>query len=401
VKRSDTLCDSLTFAIFTNFSQSVPVATTNHEIGARVKSLLEDHGVPRHEVSELLDIDPSGLSRALNGERMFKAREIALIAERLGISTSVILEGAPSGSSNMAVAARRSTNDRTTIERAMERVELFTSLAEIADSKSVPDFGWISVPTDGPAWRQGQELADQVLRRAGLDSEPLPRLMHELAALLEQRIGIQVSLEALGPGLDGLSICNDRFKLAMVSTSTAPARQRWTLAHEIAHLVLNDTQNLLVDETVWNKTPQETRANAFAAAFLMPADLLRDAWGAARAPDEDLVGRLLDTFHVSLDALAFRLHNVGLINAEGRDRVRAMRPMVSLMRNQASPQAEGMWLPTTLSRDAILAFNEGRLGVRWIAALCELDPEVLLDRIYADSEEAAALDAVDAGSSVA
>ena len=126
----------------------------------------------------------------------------------------------------------------------------------------------------------------------------------------------------------------------------------------------------------------------------MPAELLRAEWGSAVTPNEDLIGHLLETFHVSLDALAFRLHNVGLINAAGRDRVRAMRPLMSLVRNQA-PQGEGMWLPTVLTGDTISAYAEGRIGARWLAALLSLDPDEMLERLQASSEEADAFDAVD------
>lgn len=370
------------------------VATTDQEIGGRVRSLLEAHRVPQHELAKRVGIDPSALSRAIAGERTFKAREVALIAECLNVPTSLLLddEEVPS----LALAARQSAHSPESVSSAVARSAFFVELATLVDSTDTTDFSWV-VPTEsGLPWQQGQALAEQILAHTGLAGEPLPGSMHALAATLEQSLAIQVALEPLGPGLDGLSVGGDRLKLAMVSTTTAQARQRWTLAHEVAHLILGDTQDLLIDENIWTtRTTQETRANAFAAAFLMPADLLTQAWGNPVTPDDGLVAKLLDTFHVSLDALAFRLHNLGLVNAAGRDRVRAMYPLVSLVRNQAARQSEGSWLPTGLTVDVIRAYSEGRLGVRWLAALVNLDADELLDRLTASAEEAAALDSAD------
>jgi Zn-dependent peptidase ImmA (M78 family) len=325
---------------------------------------------------------------------MFKAREVALIAEQFGVSTDVLLEGHELPTP-VQVAARLSQTDRTSVTDALDRAAFYADLAELLESHHVPKFDWLDLP-DGVAWQQGDSIAKQVLGETGLDARPLPQAVPEFADLVEEALGIQVGLEPLGHGMDGLSVASEHFKLAMVSTATAPARQRWTLAHECAHLMLGDTQDLLVEANVWSgRGVQESRANAFAAAFLMPECLMRERWGEAVVPNEELISALLDTFHVSLDALAFRLHNLGLTNAAGRDRVRQMYPLVSLLRNRSQPNSTGTWVPGPLAMDAIKAYNEGRLGVRWLAELMRMRPDQLLNQLGSDDEEVDALEAVD------
>lgn len=382
-------------AIFTIVSDDDHVAITDVEIGARLKALLEVNAMDQRGLAERIGLSPSAMSRVISGERTLKAREVALIAEQLNVPVASIVEGALPPSP-VAVAARQSHTDTQSVGEALARAAFFVELAELAESTQSPEFDWLELPTTGMAWQQGHYVAEQVLDHLHLDDSPLPAAMHDLAGLIESAVGVQVALEPLGNGMDGMSVSCARLKLAMVSTTTAPARQRWTLAHELAHLVLGDTQDLLVDRNVWgHRSPQESRANAFAAAFLMPSELVKREWGSAVRPSQDLVSRLLDTFHISLDALAFRVHNLGLVNAAGRDSIRSMYPIVSLLRNQGNRQSEGSWLPGQLTTDVIDAYAGGRIGVRWLANLVRLDPDELLRRLSANDEEAQALEAAE------
>lgn len=371
------------------------VATTNEEIAGRVKALLKQYGVDQKTLAQWIGVDASGLSRALSGERAFKAREIALIAEILNVSTSAILEGAPAVTpSPVRVAARRSVDDDEVVHGALSRAAFFQELATLVGSKSsLTCQVEVDQRTDLTPWAQGEWAAELLLEQTGLGDQALPQGMHKCAELVEETLGIQVTLESLGTGLDGLSIDCDRFQMAIVSTSTAPARQRWTLAHEVGHLVMGDTADVAVDRNVWaSRSAPETRANAFAAAFLMPKERLKEVWGQGRITDER-VAEALDVFQVSLDALAFRLHNVRCVNAKQRDLVRSKHPFISMLRNQATRQADGTWLPSRLTRDAVAAYLRGDVGVRWLAELVQAEPEDLLESIGSSSDEVEAMEA--------
>jgi Predicted Zn peptidase len=109
-------------------------------------------------------------------------------------------------------------------------------------------------------------------------------------------------------------------------------RKRFTIAHEIGHLVLHDAQaqvdhsyaevpsrsgvrlaalrSRISSEAI---DPREIEANRFAAALVMPAHLLEHALKKIEFPlTDDAVAALAGQFKVSVQALTFRLINLGI-----------------------------------------------------------------------------------------
>lgn len=88
-------------------------------------------------------------------------------------------------------------------------------------------------------------------------------------------------------------------------------RNRFTIAHELGHVVLGhvtDERSPKRDTTFTNDDPDERYANAFAAALLMPEKFVRKLYRSARNIQE-----LADAFGVSTAAMNFRLKNLGII----------------------------------------------------------------------------------------
>jgi Zn-dependent peptidase ImmA (M78 family) len=105
------------------------------------------------------------------------------------------------------------------------------------------------------------------------------------------------------------------------------AVQRFTLAHELCHLLLDREHGdeLAIATGPWAPVGIEQRANAFAAAFLMPTWLLRDALAAANAPadDPETIRAVSAKLRVSASSLVDRLYNLGEITFDDRIRLRA------------------------------------------------------------------------------
>jgi len=64
-------------------------------------------------------------------------------------------------------------------------------------------------------------------------------------------------------------------KCILVNHSEDVFRQRFTVAHELGHALLDDDQGFVVSFAADQKSQCEVRANNFAARFLMPPDFLR------------------------------------------------------------------------------------------------------------------------------
>jgi Zn-dependent peptidase ImmA (M78 family) len=103
-----------------------------------------------------------------------------------------------------------------------------------------------------------------------------------------------------------------------VNSLHAPNRQRFTLAHEIGHVVLHRhilegavhvDRVLLRDRNSSTGTDQlEIQANAFASELLMPTDILENALGGRQVvlDDDADVAALAKKFRVSESAMRFR-----------------------------------------------------------------------------------------------
>ncbi|GGN79303.1 ImmA/IrrE family metallo-endopeptidase [Nocardia rhizosphaerihabitans] len=104
---------------------------------------------------------------------------------------------------------------------------------------------------------------------------------------------IDVAVAELPAGIDGLSVVRGDFRLALINSKLPPTRQRFTLGYELGHIFAEDSENVLIDESVaGSTTPREIRANAFAAEFLVPGEQLRaERYG--RAEDVAAIEKLL------------------------------------------------------------------------------------------------------------
>jgi Zn-dependent peptidase ImmA (M78 family) len=235
---------------------------------------------------------------------------------------------------------------------------------------------------------QAANLAREVREVAGIGDADIP----ELAGFCEHRLGIDVAVEPLPQGLDGLSVARGNYRLALISSSIPATRQRYTLAHEVGHLAAGDadgdTDGITVDEDLYDsRSSKERRANSFAAALIMPETSLRADLGSG-GPTEASVSAMLLKYKVSMDALAFRLHNVHLVDEAGRDRVRDMsvRKLALLAGHIAEYQRQlqdvgARRFPAGLLSRTLEAYNSGKVSVRILARLVDIPADVLLDQL--------------------
>lgn len=356
-------------------------------LAQRIREALRSAGMSQRELATATHIDPTALSKALAGRRDFKSLEVALIAEHLRVSTDVLLADEGAAPSSAAIAARVRPHAGGAVDAAIARVQQMRELDRLLEelgrpAPTRPSFPPLP-PTPDPV-AQGEQLAVAVRGYAGDVDSDLPGEPGDLATWLEDRLGLDVCIAPLPPGLDGLALTSGCLRLALISSGISATRQRFTLAHEVCHLVAGDAQDLTVDEDVFGRrTHEERRANAFAAAFLMPKALLRAAV-VGRQVDEDFVVELLGRFRVSLDALAFRLHNLGLVDALGRDRVRAMSSARIALRPGRADDLQARderRAPSRLLARAVEAFAVGELGIRPLAALLDTDADALLNEL--------------------
>lgn len=150
--------------------------------------------------------------------------------------------------------------------------------------------------------------AEQLLKQFGIEETPTP--IEEIADALNIKISKAASTE-----FSGMLIRKDGHALIGVNSSEAPVRQRFTIAHEIAHFKLHPQKSAFVDyrkEKTKIRTSKERHADMFAAALLMPREkLLKDFKQLAKDGfSESMTGILAKRYAVSDDAMRIRLINL-------------------------------------------------------------------------------------------
>src|SRR5580692_1458338 len=362
------------------------MALTIEMLADRVRAAMEAAGMSQRALGQAIGFDPPTMSKALSGKRGFKPLELALISETLGISVQQLLADDGATTTREAVLARVQPEGNPATEQALARVRHMLELDGLLSEQGFEALPAVRPPrpSAGQPYEQGELLAQRLRAQSGLGDADLPTDLGQLAADVEDKFDVDVAIQPLERGLDGLAIWRRHYSLIMVSSSIAAHRQRYTIAHELGHLMAGD-QGDIVDENInYSRTPAETRANAFAAAFLMPAGALRAATSERTTPTEELIADLLARYRVSLDALAFRLHNLGIIDAAGRDSVRRMSSTrIALRQGRASDlqaRHDQRW-PDGLLRRAVEAYAKGRISIRPIAQLINVDPDALLEEL--------------------
>lgn len=363
------------------------MALTSGTLAHRIKDAVRTAGVSQRQLAAAVGMDPTALSKALTGQRAFKSIEVVLIAEHLGLSTDVLLADDDDERDRPALAARVQSGAGPVVLQAVSRAEQMRDLDALLADLGRPAPPIVPTPALPPATdptRQGEILADSVRRQIGINNDDLPAEPDDFAAWIEECLGIDVCITPLPSGLDGLALSSGQFRLALISSGVAATRQRFTLGHEVCHLLSGDAQDLTVDEDVFGRNAgEERRANAFAAAFLMPAQAIRAATENQKL-NEALIVHLLGRFRVSQDALAFRMHNVGVIDAAGRNRIRGMSSTRIALRPGRADDLQARnerRAPGILLARAMDAFAAGALGIRPLATLLDTDPSRLLEEL--------------------
>ncbi len=157
-----------------------------------------------------------------------------------------------------------------------------------------------------------ENKANQLLVKAGIITPPVQ--VEKVAAYLN----IKIERVDLGEDCSGVLVRNADSAIIGVNEKHHLNRQRFSIAHEIGHFILHEGDTYIDKgyrvlfrdlESGSGSKGEEMDANAFAAALLMPAEWVKDAF--FQQPfdlTEDYVLQMLaNKFKVSIQAMSYRL----------------------------------------------------------------------------------------------
>lgn len=284
-------------------------------LAGRVRSVLDSSGLSKSDFASAIGIDGPKLSKSLSGKRSFSSLELALIAELGHVTVDWLITGKESP--QLALAYRASTRDLSMADAiASETLNLLYDRHEGLSRIGRPVVNPVlPTPSGSTNWVAGsdsiaKEFSALIGEVGGLENP-------ELFDVVEERLGVDIVVADLPQDCDGASFTSGNFRAVVLSTSSTPFRQRFTLGHELGHIAFGHSENSLIEEQLWRvKSRPEKEADVFAATFLVPASELRDRIG--RRDPEAAFADLVLHFQVSPDSMSWRLLNEGLIDRQAQ-----------------------------------------------------------------------------------
>ncbi len=169
--------------------------------------------------------------------------------------------------------------------------------------------------------RKVEELADNVRRDCSIFKAPIP--INDVAKMQ----GLAIQAFDFGDDVSGVLVVKDGKGTIGYNPQESIVRKRFTIAHELGHFLLHGNINevLFVDKNFkvhfrdqassTGELRKEREANAFAAAILMPREMLIETINqyGLDLTDENAIKELAKKFKVSSTAMTFRISNLGLL----------------------------------------------------------------------------------------
>ncbi len=252
------------------------------DLGSRLRSARESRGLSQQAVAQAVGLPRTAITQLEAGSRSVSTLELTRLSELyLRTVADLLQEGPTDEDRDVLVALHRAApgleDDPATREQVARCVQLCREGVALArllgtESRAGPPSYDVRLPrSPGDAVAQGEEAAEQERRRLGLGNVPIADVSELIASQ-----GIWASGVTLPDGMSGLFLRHPSIGLAiLVNSSHAKGRKRFSYAHEYAHALLDRHGDVTISSTDNSSETVEKRANAFAAAFLMPRGGMR------------------------------------------------------------------------------------------------------------------------------
>lgn len=218
-----------------------------------------------------------------------------------------------------------------------------------------------------------KEMAAAFREQLGLGDAPI----RDLPALIATGTRVDVAVMNMPAGLDGMTRKDPESEAFIVAVATTdnPERQRFSLAHELGHILFGDFETDA--STVHATGPNETRAHDFARHFLAPVEGVRRVVDSLPgAGPETLTSAVVQHYGVSPMPALIQLQAVGAITAGDRASLSSTTSQTLATRfgwseERAAQIADSQrpQPPQTIVAAATRAYADGKLSLRILARL--------------------------------
>jgi len=223
-------------------------------------------------------------------------------------------------------------------------------------------------------------IAQSLREEFNVGDKPLPNLRNHL-----EDEGIRIfELPTPGDVFSGFSFWHVEYgPCIMLDAKEVKGRRNFTLAHEVAHIVYNHGPSICFITLKYDESLRdlEYNANQFAIELLLPEPGIRGDYekrNLSRTPLERELAQMASKWGVSLQALGYRLENLGLIKKGFTDKI--VEPKPEHFRRPKTPSWERQ-LGKTFVETSIEAYQEGLISSGKLAHALQIPIRKALERI--------------------
>lgn len=348
-------------------------------IGSRIKALRQARGLSQEDVARLLGFnDRQTVSTIETGTRRVTAQELLLAAEKLDAPLEYFtdpfrLEGEARFSWRQNGVPPDRLSDYET--RAGHWIGAYRTLAEQVGCKARlvrPSLGL----TRGSRYEDAIEAGERFSAEFELGDVPARRL----GEAMEEALGILVLMVDADDGISGAACRLPELDAVLIARHEIAGRRHFDLAHELFHVLTWEAMppKHVEEASETGGDRVEQLANNFAAALLMPAEVMArfGSWGSLDG--DALVARLnkiASAIGVTSSALRWRLVTLGELPVATARGI----PESSLRYNGGL--AADADVPTAFSKPfsevLAMAMAQGRLSTRRAAGLIDVSVDEL------------------------
>ncbi len=250
--------------------------TSAAQLAERLRGAREACGVTQQQAADALGVPRTALSKIESGTRAVSTLELTRLVDLYAFPASYFLaegDGAPpEGVVQLLLRAiPEMTRDPEVGDALRFGAALYrdgASLRKLLGRRVQPIMPDYSAPmsSTSDAIRQGENIAAEERRRLGLGDVPISSM-----ADLVGNQWIWATATNLPDGLSGVFVNHSTIGLGVfLNRRHGAVRRRFAFAHEYAHALFDRGRTVTTSRRDNASERSEMRANAFAAAFLMP-----------------------------------------------------------------------------------------------------------------------------------
>jgi len=256
---------------------------SKEELGRRLKLAREAVGLTQEDAATQIGFSRPALAQFEAGIKAPSSLHLARLAEIYRRDIGELLADEFDESKRDALAALfradpQLAGDRDRAKAVAECAKLcreYTNLESLLgidqDRAYGVEYGTPAMRTRWDAIRQGERLAELEHARLKLGDDPIS----DMPEILEQQ-GVRFIEMSFPENISGLFLHDDKYGPSMfVNEDHHPRRRIFSCAHEYCHALVDRDCGSVVSRAENREDLLEVRANAFAAAFLMPESGVR------------------------------------------------------------------------------------------------------------------------------